>query len=75
MKIGTPIKASLRVVPPASLSVLKSVPGIDYENETVTFMAAVLKIDYENETVTFNFERRMTVSPSSSVWRERTIPR
>jgi D-amino peptidase len=39
MKIGTPIKAALRVVPPASLQVLEGVPGIDYEDETVTFMA------------------------------------
>jgi D-amino peptidase len=39
MKIGTPIKAALRVVPPASLQVLEGVPGIDYKDETVTFMA------------------------------------
>ena len=50
MKIGTPIKAALRVVPPASLSVLKSVPGIDYENETVTFMAADFEEAYEGLT-------------------------
>jgi len=50
MKIGTPIKAALRVVPPASLSVLEGVPGIDYDNETVTFMAADFEEAYEGLT-------------------------
>jgi len=39
MKLESPIKAALRVVPPASLERLKQVPGIDYKDNTVTFTA------------------------------------
>jgi len=39
MKLETPIKAALRVFPPASLERLKGVPGIDYHDNTVTFKA------------------------------------
>jgi D-amino peptidase len=39
MKIEGPIRATLRAVPPASLQVLEGVPGIDYEDESVTFVA------------------------------------
>ena len=41
MKIGAPIQASLRAVPPASLAVLKDVPGIalSASGDTVTFEA------------------------------------
>ncbi|MBN2414384.1 M55 family metallopeptidase [bacterium] len=34
-----PVTASLRVQPPADLSLLAGVPGIDYHDETVTFTA------------------------------------
>lgn len=40
MRLTTPIRAALRAVPPASLAVLRDVPGIDYEDETVRFTAA-----------------------------------
>ncbi|MEK6756024.1 MAG: M55 family metallopeptidase [Bacteroidota bacterium] len=39
MKLATPIKVSLRVVPPAGLDRLKSVPGINYSENMVTFLA------------------------------------
>lgn len=39
MKLEGPIKASLRVVPPASLERLENVPGIDYKNNIATFTA------------------------------------
>jgi D-aminopeptidase len=40
MKIGTPVKAALRVVPPASLDMLDGVPGIDLHDGMVEFQAA-----------------------------------
>ena len=39
VKLKMPFKAGLRAVPPASLSLLRGLPGIDYQNETVTFNA------------------------------------
>jgi D-amino peptidase len=39
MKIQGPIEAAIHAVPPASLQVLEGVPGIDYKDETVTFVA------------------------------------
>lgn len=47
MKIGAPIKAALKVVPPASLQVLEGVPGIDYKDDTVTFMAGDFQKAYD----------------------------
>jgi D-amino peptidase len=35
-----PVEAALHAVPPASLAVLRDVPGVDYDDETVTFTAA-----------------------------------
>ena len=37
VKLKTPFNAGLRAVPPASLSILRRLPGINYQNETVTF--------------------------------------
>lgn len=39
MQAGTPVRAALRAVPPADLSVLDKVPGIQYANQTVEFTA------------------------------------
>ena len=47
MKIEGPIEASLHAVPPASLQVLEGVPGIEYENETVTFAAKDFQEAYD----------------------------
>ena len=40
MTLTLPITAALRAIHPARLDVLEGVPGIDYENHTVTFQAA-----------------------------------
>ena len=42
-----PIKAQLRAIPPASLSILENMPGIDYQDQTVTFEAANFKEAYD----------------------------
>jgi D-amino peptidase len=47
MKIQGPIQATLRAVPPASLQVLEGVPGIDYKDETVTFVAKDFQAAYD----------------------------
>jgi hypothetical protein len=47
MKIEGPIEAAIHAVPPASLQVLEGVPGIDYEHETVTFVARDFQEAYD----------------------------
>jgi D-amino peptidase len=43
VNLKTPIKAGLRAVPPADLSVLEGVPGVNFQDDAVTFEAS----DYE----------------------------
>jgi len=50
MKIVTPITATLRVVPPASLERLEGFPGIDYSDNSVTFVASDLAEMYDGFT-------------------------
>ncbi len=47
VKLTEPIKAQLRVVHPADLSALENVPGIDYQDQTVTFQAADFQEAYD----------------------------
>lgn len=47
MKISTPITATLRVVPPASLERMEGFPGVDYADNSVTFEAADLAAAYD----------------------------
>jgi D-amino peptidase len=47
MKITTPVTATLRVVPPASLERLEGFPGVDYADNSVTFEAADLAGAYD----------------------------
>ena len=47
MRIQGPIKATIRAVPPASLQVLEGVPGIDYKDESVTFLAKDFQEAYD----------------------------
>jgi D-amino peptidase len=47
MKVNTPISASLHAVPPASLRFLEGVPGIDFEDNTLTFVTDDLRTAYE----------------------------
>jgi D-amino peptidase len=45
--LSTPITAALRVVPPADLTILSRVPGLDYEDQKVTFAADNFAEAYE----------------------------
>lgn len=47
MKVNTPIFATLHAVPPASLRFLEDVPGIDYENDRLTFVTDDLREAYD----------------------------
>ncbi|MFC2142293.1 M55 family metallopeptidase [Acidobacteriota bacterium] len=47
LKLRTPIQAGLRAVHPASLSRIGNVPGINYQDETVTFAAADYREAYD----------------------------
>jgi len=47
VKLSEPVKAGLRAVHPASLAILDGVPGIQYENETVTFEAEDFQVAYD----------------------------
>ena len=50
MKLRQPITAALRAVPPARLDVLSGVPGVDYEDQTVTFEAPDFGAAYDGIT-------------------------
>lgn len=39
IRLNKPILATLKVYPPADLSILENVPGINYDNQSVTFQA------------------------------------
>ncbi len=47
MKIAIPIRTTLHAVPPATLVMLKDVPGLDYNDSAVTFMAADFPAAYK----------------------------
>jgi D-amino peptidase len=47
MKVGVPIRASLRVVPPADLSFLEGIPGIDYADDVLSFETGDLREAYD----------------------------
>ncbi len=42
-----PITATLRAVPPADLAVLDGIPGVDYDNQSVTFRAGNFEETYK----------------------------
>jgi len=46
MSANTPIHAGLRAVPPASLGFLDGVPGIDYSDNTLTFITDDMRAAY-----------------------------
>jgi D-amino peptidase len=50
MKVTTPIVTAIRTVPPADLSVLEGVPGIDYEDGAVSWTADDLGSSYRGLT-------------------------
>ncbi len=47
MQVSTPIYASLHAVPPASLRFLEGIPGVDYEDDTLTFVTDDLREAYD----------------------------
>ncbi|MFV1987922.1 MAG: M55 family metallopeptidase [Gemmatimonadota bacterium] len=47
MRANTPIHAGLRAVPPASLRFLDGIPGIDYNDETLTFVTDDMRSAYD----------------------------
>lgn len=47
MKVSTPIHASLHAVPPASLGSLAGIPGIDYHDDTFTFVTNDMREAYD----------------------------
>ena len=47
VRLSVPITATLRVIPPADLSILEKVPGIEYQDQSVTFHAADFQEAYD----------------------------
>jgi D-amino peptidase len=47
MKVSAPIYASLHAVPPASLRFLDGIPGVNYRNDTLTFVTDDLREAYD----------------------------
>ena len=47
MRLSEPATAQLHAVPPADLSVLAAVPGIDYADQRVTFSASDFRTAYD----------------------------
>ena len=67
VKFTTPIKAQLRAVHPAGLKLLDGVPGIDYDNNIVTFEASDYQEAYDGITAligvaTRNYSRLLNES-------------
>jgi D-amino peptidase len=50
MTLASPIRAALRVVPPASLEPMKGIPGINYHDNTVEFEAKDFGAAYDGWT-------------------------
>jgi D-amino peptidase len=50
MRVTTPISATMRAVPPADLSILEGVPGIEYASNAVRFQAEDLRAAYDGLT-------------------------
>ena len=47
MRLGEPVLAQLHAVPPANISMLSGVPGVDYEVQRVTFEASDFRAAYD----------------------------
>lgn len=58
IRLREPVRAAVRVVPPASLAVLRNVPGIKYENERVSFDAANYQAAYDGLVALTNVASR-----------------
>ncbi len=58
MKLREPVQAALRVVPPASLSLLRNVPGINLADDRVTFEAKDYQAAYDGLVALTNVASR-----------------
>jgi len=58
MKVNTPIAATLRAVPPASLELMEGFPGIDYADNSVTFITDDLADAYDGLVAIVGVARR-----------------
>jgi hypothetical protein len=58
MRPGSPIRAALRAVPPASLEPLAGVPGINYANNMVEFEAKDFGAAYDGVVALINVARQ-----------------
>ena len=47
MRVGTPVRASVHAVPPASFAALDGIPGIDYDAQTLSFVTPDLRAAYD----------------------------
>lgn len=58
MRLREPVQAALRVVPPASLAVLRNVPGVRYADEQVSFDAKDYQAAYDGLVALTNVATR-----------------
>lgn len=71
MRLREPVQAAVRVVPPASLAVLRNVPGINYANEQVTFEAPNYQAAYDGMVALTNVATRAYPNLLSSLVQRR----
>lgn len=71
MRLREPVQAAVRVVPPASLAVLRNVPGIRYADEQVSFDAADYQAAYDGMVALTNVATRAYPSLLTELVRER----
>jgi D-amino peptidase len=71
MRLREPVQAAVRVVPPASLAVLRNVPGVRYADEQVSFEAADYQAAYDGMVALTNVASRAYPSILAEVVRGR----
>ena len=74
MRLGEPVVATLHAVPPADVSMLSRVPGIDYEDQRVTFEAEDFRGAYDGLIGLVGVARGGYASVMSEVGREKGGP-
>lgn len=72
MKLTTPMTAALHAVPPARLDHLEGVPGLDYEDDTVTFPAADFAEAYAGVQALISVATRGYIRLLNEIFRERS---
>lgn len=72
-RLREPVQAAVRVVPPASLAVLRNVPGIRYADEQVTFEAADYQAAYDGMVALTNVATRAYPAVLTEELRARSI--